>query len=107
MAKKTTDSTHLPADTREQLGGLQQASRRANRHKDQYADYSAVDPNILLCAIANVTARGCAVQFGLTKEGSTFVIRIVGDGDPYNDYVRPSEDVNSYLEALAADFAKP
>jgi len=107
MAKKTTNPNNLPNDARVQLGGLQQTSRRANRHKHQHADYSTVDPNILLRAITNVTASGCAVQFGLTKEGSTFVVRIVGDGDPYNDFVRPSEDINSYLEALAADFAKP
>lgn len=107
MARKTPDTNNLPNDAREQLGGLQQTSRRANRHKNQHAEYSTVDANILLLAIANVTATGCAIQFGLTKEGSTFVIRIVGDGDPYNDFVRPSEDINSYLEALAADFSKP
>lgn len=106
MAKKTTTSTNLPNDAREQLVGLQQTSRRANRHKDQHADYSTVDAGILLRAITTVTASGCAIQFGLTKEGGTFVIRIVGDGEPYNDFVRPSEDINSYLEALSADFTQ-
>lgn len=106
MAKKTSDSNNLPVDARAQLGGLQQASRRSNRHKSEHADYSSVDASILLGAIAKVTAAGCAVQFGLTKEGSSFVIRIVGDGEPYNDFVRPSEDINSYLEALSADFTE-
>jgi len=107
MAKKTTDPHNLPDDARKQLVGLQQTSRRANRHKDQHADYSTVDADILLRAVTNVTTAGCAVQFGYTKDGSTFVVRIVGDGEPYNDFIRPSEDVNSYLEALAADFSKP
>lgn len=106
MAKKTANPNNLPDDARAQLGGLQQASRRANRHKDQHADYSIVNADVLLRAIANVTASGCAVQFGYTKDGSTFVVRIVGDGEPYNDFVRPSEDINSYLEALASDFTK-
>ena len=105
MAKKTSDSLSLPDGARAQLGGLQQASRRANRHKDQHADYTTVSPDILLLAIANVTIAGCAIQLGYTKDGSTFVIRIVGDGEPYNDFVRPSEDIDSYFEALAADFA--
>jgi hypothetical protein len=104
MAKKTADASNLPPNAREQLVGLQQTSRRANRHKDQHADYSVVDPNLLLSAITKIAARGCAIQLGLTKDGSTFVIRIIGDGEPYNDFVRPSEDINSYFEALTADF---
>src|SRR5689334_20573455 len=107
MARQTKNPANLPSDARTQLGGLQQASRRANRHKSEHADYSIVNADVLLRAITNVTAAGCAVQFGYTKEGSSFVIRIVGDGEPYNDYVRPSEDINSYLEALAADFTQP
>jgi len=105
MAKKTSDASNLPDDAREQLVGLQQTSRRANRHKTEHADYSIVNADILLRAVAKVTARGCAIQLGYTKEGSSFVIRIVGDGEPYNDFVRPSEDINSYFEALTADFA--
>lgn len=104
MAKKAPNPIGLPDDARKQLGGLQQASRRSNRHKNEHADYSTVDASLLLRAIANVTATGCAVQFGLTKEGSSFVVRIVGDGEPYNDFIRPSEDFNAYLEALADDF---
>lgn len=104
MAKKSTNPNGLPSDAREQLGGVQQANRRSNRHKSEHSDYSAANADLLLRAVAAVTARGCAVQFGYTKDGSAFVIRIVGDGEPYNDYVRPSEDINSYLEALAADF---
>lgn len=104
MARKTANTNNLPNDSREQLGGLQQASRRSLRHKTEHADYSGINPDILRRAIAAVTARGCAVQFGCTKEGSSFVIRIVGDGEPYNDFVRPSEDIEAYLEALASDF---
>lgn len=104
MAKQTKATSNLPNDAREQLGGLQQTSRRTLRHKSEHADYSSVDANLLLLAVAAVTTSNCAIQFGLTKEGSSFVIRIVGDGDPYNDFVRPSEDVNAYLKALADDF---
>lgn len=105
MAGKIKHTDNLPNDARTQLGGLQQANRRANRHKDQHADYSTVDPSLLLQSITKVTASGCAIQFGYTKDGSAFVIRIVGDGDPYNDYVRPNENIDEYLKALAEDFS--
>lgn len=104
MARKTATTDNIPDDAREQLGGLQQASRRTNRHKGEHANYSTIDAGVLLRAVAAVTNHGCAVQFGYTKDGSTFVIRVVGDGEPYNDFVRPSEDFEEYLKALAADF---
>jgi len=84
----------------------QRANRRANRHTAVSAEYSDVDPVKLLAAIDAITSRGCAVQFGLTKDGSAFVVRIVGDGDPYNEFVRPSEDFNLYLQGLVEDFSK-
>jgi len=91
----------------EELRATQQrASRRANRHTVGEASYSDVDASKLLSAIDAITARGCAVQFGLTKDGSAFVVRIVGDGDPYNEFTRPSEDFGLYLEGLAEDFRK-
>jgi len=89
---------------RDQIATTQRKHRRENRHKGEYADYTSVNPELLCSAIIAVTGQDCAIQFGYTKDGSTFVIRIVGDGEPYNDFVRPSEDVDSYFRALAADF---
>lgn len=84
----------------------QRSSRRSNRHSTSEASYGDVDPNKLLTAVNNVTRAGCAIQFGYTKDGSAFVIRIVGDGDPYNEFIRPSENLDLYLEGLAEDFSK-
>lgn len=92
---------------KEEIRGEQQRSnRRANRHSVGGASYSDADPSKLLRAINNITERGCAVQFGITKDGSAFVVRIVGDGEPYNEFIRPSEDIDLYLEGLSEDFAK-
>jgi len=91
----------------EELRSAQQrTSRRVNRHTVGEASYRDVDPLKLLSAIAAITSRGCAVQFGYTKDGSAFVVRIVGDGDPYNEFIRPTEDFGLYLEGLAEDFGK-
>ena len=89
---------------RDQIASSQRQYRRENRHKGEYADYTSVDPELLRGAIVAVTGKDCAIQFGYTKDGSTFVVRIVGDGEPYNDFVRPSEDVDAYFKALCADF---
>ena len=89
---------------RDKIAASQQKHRRENRHKGEYADFAGVDAELLRGAIVAVTGQDCAIQFGYTKDGSTFVIRIVGDGEPYNDFVRPSEDVDAYFTALRADF---
>jgi hypothetical protein len=78
--------------------------RRDNRGSAEEADWSVAEPNLLRAVIANVSNRGCAIQFGLTRDGGAFVVRVVGDGDPYNEYVRPSENVDLYLEGLRLDF---
>jgi len=104
MSKSNGDPQGKGQAMRDKIAASQRADRRANRHKGEYADYASVNPELLLSAIAAVTGQDCAVQFGYTKDGSTYVIRIVGDGEPYNDFVRPSEDVDAYLRALAADY---
>lgn len=87
-------------------GAQQRNNRRVNRHSGIEASWGDADPSQLLAAINNVTRAGCAIQFGLTKDGSAFVVRIVGDGEPYNEFVRPTEDVNLYLSGLTEDFSK-
>jgi hypothetical protein len=106
MARKTQNPANLPNTAREELVGLQQVSRRSLRHKGEHADYAAIDADILLNTIATVTSKGHAIQFGYTKEGSAFIIRLVGTGVSHNDYVRPSEDLGAYLEALSGDYSE-
>ena len=79
--------------------------RNSNRGTSaEFAEYDACDAGLLQQAIANVTKRGCAIQFGLTRDASTFCVRIVGDGEPYNEYCRPTEDFDIYLRGLISDF---
>jgi len=80
--------------------------RNSNRGVDATADFTNASPQLLHNAVCTVTGRGCAIQFGYTKDGSAMVIRIVGDGEPYNEYVRPTEDLDTYLRGLALDFEK-
>lgn len=106
MAKNQGDPLGKGQAMRDKIAESQRTERRRNRHKGEYADYVNVSAHALHKAIVQLTASNCAIQFGYTKDGSTFVVRVVGDGEPYNEFIRPSEDMDAYLNALAADYNK-
>lgn len=68
------------------------------------ADWASVKPQVLANVIEAVSVRGCAIQFGYTRDGGAYCIRIVGDGDAYNEYIRPTEDVEKHINGIAEDF---
>ena len=106
MARKPEDNSPSGNAARESIAKQQREHRRRNRGNSETADWSNADAIKLHRAILNLTAFGCAIQFGYTKDGGSFVIRIVGDGAPFNEYVRPTESIDEYLDALADDYAK-
>jgi hypothetical protein len=95
-----------PKGARLATAGEQRSERRRSRGNVDPAHWHEADSKFLHAVVCNLTESGCAVQFGLTKDGGAYVVRIIGDGEPYNEYVRPTEDVNLYLDALATDFSK-
>lgn len=106
MVQKPNDNTPSGNAARENIAKQQREHRRRNRGGGDVADWSTVDAVELHAAISAVVGAGCAIQFGYTKDGSSYVVRIVGDGEPYNEYVRPTEDVSLYLTSLVLDFGK-
>lgn len=106
MATKPEDNSPAGNAARARIAESQRANRRRNRGNVDAADWANASPEQLKHVIENVTGSGAAIQFGYTRDGSSFVVRIVGDGEPFNEYVRPSEDISQYLEALAADYQK-
>lgn len=93
-----------PTENREQAQVSQRRARRENRGGGDVADWANADAQHLIGAIAAISAKGCAIQFSYTRDGGSYCVRIVGDGEPYNEYVRPTEDINLYLQELTADF---
>lgn len=83
----------------------QRKTRRQNRGSGDVADWASVNAEQLHAAITAVTARGCALQLGYTRDGGAYSFRIVGDGEPYVEYVRPTEDMALYLDGLVKDFS--
>lgn len=106
MARKPEDNSPQGNAARAKIAEAQRSTRRRNRGTGDTADWSIADPNELYTAVCNVTGSGAAIQFGYTRDGGSLVVRIVGDGDPFNEYVRPTENLSEYLRALAMDYNK-
>ena len=70
------------------------------------ADWGSVDAEIVLRTIEVIASTGCASMWGYTRDGGAYSIRIVGDGEPYNEYVRPTENVEKFLNELIEDFSQ-
>lgn len=85
----------------------QKRSRRDKRHTENAADWGAQDGKRVVRAIAAVTRMGAAIRFGYTRDGGVYAVGIVGDGEPYTEYVRPDEDMDIFLDGLAEDFESP
>lgn len=82
----------------------QNVARRRGRGHNLTADWGVADAKLIHRVVVAVSAMGGAVQFGLTKSQDQLVIRVVGDGEPFNEYLRPTEDVDYWLEGLAQDY---
>lgn len=69
------------------------------------ANYTELDSGRVLRAIEIISANGGAIRFGKTRDGGAFAIGVYGDGgEPYTDYLRPTDDVTEYLETLVDAF---
>jgi len=106
MARKPEDNSPAGNAARASIAAQQREHRRRNRGTSEVASWADANPMLILDAISKLTAVGCAIQFGYTRDGGSFVIRVVGDGEPFNEYVRPTEDIDQYLTALALDYEK-
>jgi len=82
----------------------QGSNRRRNRGNGEAADWGSASPQKVMEAIQAVTKNGFAIRFGYTRDGGAYSIGIVGDGDPFTEYVRPTEDIDLYLEGLTLDY---
>lgn len=90
----------------DEFTGTQRAHRREKRGGGEVADWAACDAVKLVSAIKAVTQHGYAIRLGYTRDGGALAIGILGDGEPFTEYVRPTEDIDLYLDGLASDYGK-
>jgi hypothetical protein len=88
----------------ERVAFEQRANRRRNRGAVEAADWREADATKILDAITAVCRYGFAIRFGYTKDGGAFAVGIIGDGDAFTEFTRPSEDIDLYLDSLSADY---
>lgn len=76
--------------------------RRGKRGSGQPIDWSSVTSDVIAGLVIAVTSQGGAVRFGLSRDGTALAVGILGDGEPYTEWFRPSDDVESDLIEMAA-----
>jgi hypothetical protein len=67
-------------------------------------DWGSVDAERIVALIAAVTRLNGLCSFGYTRDGGSYTITVILDGDKETDYIRPTEDINAALDVLIDDF---
>lgn len=82
----------------------QNGERKRGRGKFEEIEWGFADAELLKRCIVALTRSKCAIQFGKTLNGDSLTIRIVGDGEPFVEYCRPSGDIAEWLISIALDY---
>lgn len=61
------------------------------------ADWAQASPELLQSAICAAAKIGGALRFGYSRDGGAYAVGIYGDGEPYTEFVKPSEDIDGFL----------
>lgn len=97
-------------DTGKRSSGSSLAARREERRKARgqvdVADWASADPGAIQRLIAVVTGANGLCSFGYTRDGGTYTVTIILDGDKSTDYCRPTENIDEFLANLTDDFAE-
>jgi hypothetical protein len=92
MAKTSTSADH---------NGDRRGVRRSGSGP---ADWANASPDIIVSALSAASSVGGALRFGYSRDGGAYAIGIYGDGEPYTEFVRPSEDIDGFLRDVEATF---
>lgn len=84
----------------------QEAKKRrvSNRTQGTVADWASADGELLTKAVASIARHGGAIRLGYTRDGGAYAVGIYGDGDPFTEYIPPSENLSDYLRGLIEDY---
>lgn len=93
-------------DDRTKAQETKRLRRQTPQSTDGGADWSEVNGNLLAKAVAAVARMGGAIRLGYTRDGGAYSIGFYGDGEPFTEYLKPSEDVDAYLVGVIEDYGK-
>lgn len=75
----------------------QSKSRGLRGRSNGIADWTTATPSILIDAISSAAISGGALRFGYSRDGGAYALGIYGDGEPYTEFCKPSEDLDAFL----------
>lgn len=81
-------------------------SRRYSEASTGEVSWADVLPETLSDLIHAVTATGCAIRFGYSRDKGAYAIGILGDGEPYTVWAHGSEQLDIKIVGLMAAFQK-
>ena|SRR5579872_2223235 len=99
MATRATRRTQSDSDIQRR-----RAERRAARGNAAPADWGSADAERVLALISAVTGANGLCSFGYTRDGGTYTVTIILDGEKDTEYCRPTEDISAFLDNLIDDF---
>ena len=77
---------------------------RASSVSVEVADWGSVDAQKLVRAIAIASKQGGALRLGYTRDGGAYAIGVYAGSNYFTDYIRPTEDIEDYLDELCKSF---
>ncbi len=77
--------------------------RTADKGGKGKANWMLLEAELAQYLIICAAHTGGAVRFGYTRDGGAYALGIYGDGDPYTEYISPTEDINEYIRDLCKD----
>jgi hypothetical protein len=60
-------------------------------------DWGTADAGLLVHAIERASFTGGALRLGYSRDGGAYAVGIYGDGEPYTEYCKASEDLDNFL----------
>ena len=79
-------------------------SRGVDRGRGETADWATATGATVIRAITSAANTGGAIRFGYSRDGGAYAVGIYGDGEPYTEFVKPSEDIDDFLEKVIVLF---
>lgn len=84
---------------------MEAKKRRVNgRGNGQVADWSSCNGELLAKAVASIAKHGGALRLGYTRDGGAYAVGFYGDGDPFTEYITPSDDIDEFLKGVIEDY---
>lgn len=77
--------------------------RRKSRGEQTPANWLDVNSTAIGLFCSTLAEHGFAVRIGKSRDGGSYAIGIYGDGDPYTEYARPSDNILELMDEIALD----